>query len=119
MNAALLIENGTVIDGTGRDPYPASVFIENGKIAAIGVDADKRAVHQRRVEKLDVKGMTVMPGLIDTHCHLAFDDAGSNSEMRYVMATDTEIVLSWLNSVPKSSAVAPAIRIARISYSSP
>lgn len=81
MNAALLIENGTVIDGTGRDPYPASVFIENGKIAAIGADADKRAIHQRRVEKLDVKGMTVMPGLIDTHCHLAFDDAGSNSEI--------------------------------------
>ncbi len=27
------------------------------------------------------EGMTVMPGLIDAHCHLSFDDAASNSEL--------------------------------------
>ena len=81
MNSALLIENGIIVDGAGRSPYPASLLIEGGRIAAIGALADKRALQQRDLQKLDAKGMTVMPGLIDTHCHLAFDDAGSNSEI--------------------------------------
>jgi imidazolonepropionase-like amidohydrolase len=81
MNSPVLIENGVVIDGAGKSPYPASLLIEGGKIAAIGALADKRASQQRGLHKLDAKGMTVMPGLIDTHCHLAFDDAGSNSEI--------------------------------------
>jgi imidazolonepropionase-like amidohydrolase len=78
---ALLIEHGVVIDGTGRAPFAASVLVENGRIAAIGSEADARAAHQRGVDRLDVAGMTLMPGLIDTHCHLAFDDAASNSEI--------------------------------------
>jgi len=81
MDSPLLIENGTIIDGAGRSPYPASLLVEAGKIAAIGALADKRASQQRGLRKLDAKGLTVMPGLIDTHCHLAFDDAGSNSEI--------------------------------------
>ncbi len=81
MQPALLIEHGAVIDGSGKARFAASVLVENGKIAAIGREADARASHQRGVAKLDVTGLTVMPGLIDTHCHLAFDDAGSNSEI--------------------------------------
>jgi imidazolonepropionase-like amidohydrolase len=81
MNAPLLIENGTVIDGTGRAPFAASVLVENGVVAAIGGEADARARQLRRADRLDAGGLTVMPGLIDAHCHLAFDDAASNPEI--------------------------------------
>ena len=82
MTGSLLIENGTIIDGKGGDPFAASLLIADGAIAAVGAEADRRAAHQPAgVRRLDVKGMTVMPGLIDTHCHLAFDDAASNSEL--------------------------------------
>ena len=83
MTAALLIENGQIIDGAGAAPFMAAVLVEDGVIAAIGPEADARAAQQRRVGRLDAKGMSVMPGLIDTHCHLAFDDAASNAEIFY------------------------------------
>src|SRR6185503_9699389 len=69
-----------VIDGTGRAPFAASVLIEGDAIVALGADADSRAA-ERHAATLDVKGMTVMPGLIDAHCHLSFDDAASNPEI--------------------------------------
>ena len=83
MSAALLIENGRVIDGAGAPPYAAAVLVEDGLVAAIGAEAGARAAHRRGVERLDAGGMSVMPGLIDTHCHLAFDDAASNAEIFY------------------------------------
>ena len=81
MSGTMLITNGTVIDGTGRAPFAASVLIEDGRVAAVGETADARASQSRDATRLDAAGMTVMPGLIDTHCHLSFDDAASNAEI--------------------------------------
>ncbi len=81
MKPAILIENGTVIDGTGKAPFPAAVLVEGDTIAAMGAEAEARAKQARSIERIEAKGLTVMPGLIDTHCHLAFDDAASNAEI--------------------------------------
>ncbi len=82
MGSETLIENGRIIDGKGNAPFPGSVLIADGRIAAIGGEADQRAAHRPQgVSRLDAAGMTVMPGLIDAHCHLAFDDACSNLEL--------------------------------------
>ncbi|MCZ8133306.1 MAG: amidohydrolase family protein [Steroidobacteraceae bacterium] len=77
----LLIRNGRVIDGTGAPPRAESVLIEGEKIVALGADADARAQGRTNVGVLDAKGMTVMPGLIDGHCHLSFDEPNSNDEL--------------------------------------
>ena len=76
-----LIKNGRVIDGTGKPAFEGSVLVEGGKIAAVGVSADDKARGRGDLKVIDATGQTVMPGLIDTHCHLSFDDAGSNSEI--------------------------------------
>ena len=78
---AILIENGTIIDGAGAAPVPGSVLAKEGAIAAVGAEADAAAAEMNDLERIDATGMTVMPGLIDVHCHLAFDDAESNSEL--------------------------------------
>jgi imidazolonepropionase-like amidohydrolase len=77
----LLLENATVVDGTGGAPFLAAVLIEQDRIAAVGQDALQRVVHLQHARRVDVRGMTVMPGLIDAHCHLSFDDAASNPEI--------------------------------------
>jgi imidazolonepropionase-like amidohydrolase len=74
-----LIRNGRIIDGTGKPAFEGSVLVEAGKITAVGKAADDRDSSGMHV--IDATGQTVMPGLIDTHCHLSFDDAGSNSEI--------------------------------------
>ena len=49
-----------------------SVLVEDGRIARIG-DRGQTGAHQADVV-LDAKGTTVMPGLIDSHCHVVLGD---------------------------------------------
>ena len=42
----LLIQGGTVVDGTGSVPYAADVAVENGKITEVG---QLSGAHARRV----------------------------------------------------------------------
>jgi len=66
--AALLLTGGRVIDPANRLDAKAEVLISEGKIAAVGADAAKQA--PPGVDKLDVSGLVVCPGLIDLHVHL-------------------------------------------------
>lgn len=78
MRDTIIVRNGSVIDGTGAAPKATAILIEGGRIAALGAQAEERAAGARVI---DARGQTVMPGLIDAHCHLAFDDAASNAEI--------------------------------------
>ena len=60
----LILEHGTVLDGTGRDGFPASVAIADGRIAAVGVLDDASAAR-----RLDCTGQVIAPGFIDMHSH--------------------------------------------------
>lgn len=83
MSQATLLENALVIDGNGSLPFRAAVLIESDHIAALGDEAIKRAGHLQHARRIDLTGKTLMPGLIDAHCHLSFDDAASNPELFY------------------------------------
>ena len=60
-----LIENGTIVDGSGRPGYAASLVIEDECLAAIG--SLERGSGYDRV--IDAAGMMVAPGFIDSHSH--------------------------------------------------
>jgi imidazolonepropionase-like amidohydrolase len=77
----LLIVHGQVFDGTGTPPAAADVLIVGDKIAAVGEEALARARHLDACQRFDAQGMTVMPGLIDAHCHISFDEVSSNDEL--------------------------------------
>ena len=59
----LLIKNANIIDGTGADAYTGNVGIRDGKIAYIG--AEDAAASQT----LDIHGLTLVPGFVDSHSH--------------------------------------------------
>ncbi|MDM0005200.1 D-aminoacylase [Variovorax sp. J22G73] len=60
----LIIEGGTVIDGTGAPRLRADVAIAQGRVAAIGALS---ALAAR--ERFDARGRIVAPGFIDVHTH--------------------------------------------------
>lgn len=65
-----LLLGATLIDGTGAPPVPdAAVLIDAGRIVAAG----PRHMVSRPpgVTALDLRGLTLLPGLIDGHDHLA------------------------------------------------
>ena len=76
----VLIENGLVFDATGA---PASMrpLGFDGAITGLGEGALAWARDRNDVLRIDATGMTVMPGLIDAHCHLSFDEPHSNDEL--------------------------------------
>ena len=65
---SLLLTGGRVIDPANHLDASADVLVLDGKIAAVGKDAANRA--PRDVERMDVSGLVVCPGLIDLHVHL-------------------------------------------------
>ncbi|ABD55192.1 amidohydrolase [Jannaschia sp. CCS1] len=91
----MIIENGRIIDGTGAPAFEGSVLVRDGKVAAVGADADAQASPD--LKRIDATGQTVMPGLIDTHCHLSFDDAGSNSEIFHQRRNGLSALLASYN----------------------
>ena len=67
----ILLKNLTLIDGTGRAPQENAVLaIRDGKILYAGPASDW-SEPQQEVVLLDLGGRFVLPGLIDTHVHLA------------------------------------------------
>ncbi|MCH8828442.1 MAG: D-aminoacylase [Planctomycetes bacterium] len=60
----IIIQNGTVIDGTKSPRFKADVGIQNGRIAAIG---DLSAAETTR--RISADGKIVAPGFIDVHNH--------------------------------------------------
>ena len=82
MSTTTLLHGGAVIDGTGSAPQlNTSVFIEGEKIVAVGTEADALAQSHKDVQKIDVSGLTVMPGLIDAHTHVTLGEPASNDEL--------------------------------------
>ncbi len=65
---ALLIQNVSVIDGSGVDAYKADVRVIDGHIAEIGT---LKVAAGDRV--FDGDGKTLAPGFIDTHSHADLD----------------------------------------------
>lgn len=74
----ILIEGGTIVDGTGLPAYRGDIGISDGRIAAIGDLGGERAN-----ETIDADGLVVSPGFVDAHTHMDaqvfWDDVGSNS----------------------------------------
>ena len=59
----LVIRNGTVVDGTGANPFEADVAVNSGKIVEVG------KVSSRGAEEIDARGLLVTPGFVDPHTH--------------------------------------------------
>src|SRR4029077_19335824 len=65
----IAIVGGTLIDGTGRPPLvDAAVVVQDGRFLAVGKRGEVSL--PQGAEVIDAKGKTILPGLIDGHCHL-------------------------------------------------
>jgi len=81
----VLVQGGTVYDGTGAPGVAADVGIVGGRIVAIGALAGAGAR-----TRLDARGLAVAPGFIDFHSHAdgtLFDDPNAESVLRQGVTT--------------------------------
>ena len=60
----VVIRGGTIVDGTGAEPFAGDLAIDGGNITAVG------AVASQGRREIDAGGCVVSPGFIDLHTHL-------------------------------------------------
>jgi imidazolonepropionase-like amidohydrolase len=66
----VVIRGGTILTVTHGKIENGSIYVHNGKIAAIGKTVNAPA----SATVIDATGKWVMPGIIDSHSHIALDD---------------------------------------------
>ncbi len=67
MSIGRLIRGGTILDGTGREPYPSDVAIVEGRLQQIGSVSPGDDW-----SSIDATGLFVTPGFIDVNSHSDF-----------------------------------------------
>ncbi|WP_416877764.1 amidohydrolase [Litorimonas sp.] len=65
-----VITNAQLIDGTGSEIAAGSVYIQDGRIVAVGADAEAPEDFPSEATTIDAQGRFVTPGIIDIHSHL-------------------------------------------------
>jgi predicted amidohydrolase YtcJ len=66
---ALALLSARVFTGDPSRPWAEAVGIDNGKIVAVGSDAEVTSALPVKADKLSLPGRLVTPGLVDGHCH--------------------------------------------------
>ncbi len=69
--ADTLLINGNVITVDAEDRIVQALAIKNGRILAVGTDAEIRRLAGKHTRVIDLTGRTATPGLLDAHCHFA------------------------------------------------
>ncbi|WP_236206355.1 amidohydrolase [Pseudomonas tohonis] len=70
--ADMVLFNGKVFTADKARPMVQALAVENGKVLAVGSDAEIKALADASTQRIDLAGKALMPGLIDTHSHAIF-----------------------------------------------
>ncbi|MGX5736211.1 amidohydrolase family protein [Bosea thiooxidans] len=89
--SATLFTNARIVDGTAPEAgAPVSVLVERGTIREVG-----KSVAAGKAKVIDLKGRTLMPGLIDAHVHViaGVADLGLNARLPDSLVTARSFVI--------------------------
>jgi predicted amidohydrolase YtcJ len=109
VSAERAIVGARVVTLDGARPSATAVAFRDGRILAVGDDAEIRAACDAKTELVDGAGMVVVPGLVDSHAHPLWaagiargvdcHPCRTREELRAALAGERsgpgEIVLGW------------------------
>jgi imidazolonepropionase-like amidohydrolase len=94
---ATLISNGQLIDGTGAPAVrAAALVIEEGRIRFAGPAAQAPAV-PADVVRIDARGGTIMPGLVEAHFHATYFNIAALEDLDIKYPVEYVSLLSSVN----------------------
>ena len=67
--------NVRILDGTGERPYPGEVTVAGNRIRSITRSGGGYQWNTNGGQRIDGRGATLMPGMIDAHLHLSWNNA--------------------------------------------
>jgi imidazolonepropionase-like amidohydrolase len=91
-----LIHDVRIFDGSGAASAPGSVLIDGDQIAAIlpeGADLTMITSDTR----IDGRGNTLMPGMVDAHCHLTWGSSVEHIYHQFILPPEELKTAAWRN----------------------
>lgn len=90
----LFIKNVNLIDGTGaKEVSSTNVLVENGKFIKISSEVP----NEENVEIIEAQGAYMMPGMIDTHVHMMFENKPIEQRLTTPFSYNFYLAAQYLN----------------------
>jgi len=106
--ADLVVRRAKIFTGWDAKPYAEALAAKDGRVAAVGADADVAAWIGPGTRVIDAAGLLVIPGFIDAHTHFSSGGRSLISlSFRGVRSIETvrEMVAAKIKELPPGAAV--------------
>ena len=101
--ADIILTNGKVVTVDERFSIAQAVAIQGDRIAAVGSDQEIGRLAGPATRRIDLRGRTVIPGLIDNHMHLVRAAATWEKEVRWDGVGTRKVALELLRARAKTT----------------
>jgi imidazolonepropionase-like amidohydrolase len=85
-----ILTDATVFTATGTDPFAGSVVVEGDRITSVA--AGPAAAPGEAARVISLRGMTLLPGLIDAHVHAAAVEADIQDQHRHLFDSELAVL---------------------------
>lgn len=89
-----LFTNVMIFEGTGESLTPGEVLVQGNRIHAVAGPGE--TLPREGCEVLDAGGATLMPGMVNTHCHLTYNNGTTVAELTS-LPVEEHVLLSMHN----------------------
>jgi hypothetical protein len=112
--ADVIIVNGKVLTVDAKFSRASAVAIKDGKIAAVGSDADIRKLAGPSTRTIDAKQQSVVPGIIESHVHAATSVARSEANVPFRQLHSIGEIQEWVRERAKTLGPGAWIQLPRV-----
>ncbi|AKR54904.1 amidohydrolase [Devosia sp. H5989] len=100
--ADLILTNGRIYTVDRAQPWVEAVAIANGRITALGSDADVRAAAPG-ASVIDLEGRMAMPGIVDVHNHVLMGGTSDLFELRFAGDASVEEICALVRAAAQKA----------------
>lgn len=100
--ADTVLVNGRILTLDERSSIRQAVAVRDGKILALGNSADIRKLAGPKTRVIDLRGRTVIPGLIDSHIHAMRAGLSYATEVNWIGAASIEEALARIRGAART-----------------
>ena len=97
-----VVLNGKVVTLDARSSTQEAIAVRDGRIIAVGTTADIRKLAGPATRVIDVRGRTVIPGLIDSHLHAIRAALSFSTEVNWIGAHSLEEALGRIRAAART-----------------
>ena len=99
LHADLILHNGHLITLNDSHPRASAMAVRDGRIVAIGGDAEILHLATPQSERINLAGQTVTPGFCDSHIHFLTHGLQLLQEADLAGSADIDEILSRLSTI--------------------